>query len=279
LNTEFTIGSVKKLNNGVDMPVLGLGVWETPNGEIGLRAMLDALEAGYRHIDTAAVYGNEEIVGQAVRASGLERSELFITTKVRNGDHGYEKTLAALDASLARLSLDYVDLYLVHWPVEGSRLDTWRAMEALLESGKTRAVGVSNYMVRHLEELPAHSDVVPAVNQIELHPYNYLRRREVVHYCFEHDIAAEAYCPLARGARLDDPRLVEIAERYGKSMAQVMIRWSLQHGLIVIPKSVRRERIYENADVFDFSLSDQDMELLDSFNENLATTWDPTDAP
>lgn len=261
------------------MPLLGLGVWETPSGDVGLRAMLDALEGGYRHIDTAAVYGNEATVGVAIGQSGLDRSDIFITSKVWNRDQGYDKTLRAFDKSLALLDLDYLDLYLVHWPVERLRLDTWRALETLAGAGRVRAIGVSNYMVRHLEELATQSDVVPAVNQIELHPYNFRSRLEVVEYCQCRGIAVEAYCPLARGRRLKDPELVAIAGGYGKTPAQIMIRWSLQHGFIVIPKSIMRSRILENADVYDFILSQQDMDLLDSFDENLASTWDPTNAP
>jgi len=276
---ESSIDTSKKLNNGIEIPVLGFGTWETPAGAVGLRAMLDAFEAGYRHIDTAAFYGNEATVGKAVRDSGLERSGIFVTTKVWNSDQGYENTLRAGDAGLVRLGLDYVDLYLIHWPVAGLRLETWRALEKLLEDGKTRAIGVSNYMVGHLDELAAHSRVTPAINQIELHPYNYLSRRGVIDYCFERGIAVEAYCPLARGARLSDTRLAEFAAKYLKSPAQVMLRWSLQHGFIVIPKSIHRERIFANADIFDFVLDDADMAAIDSFDENLVTTWDPTNAP
>lgn len=276
---ERICGGTKKLNNNVEIPLLGLGVWEVPNDETGIRAMLDAFEAGYRHIDTAAFYGNEEAVGEAVRSSGLDRAQVFVTTKIKNPDHGYDRTLVACEDSLRNLQFDYIDLLLIHWPVEGLRLETWRALERLLENGKTRAIGVSNYMINHLDELLANSDVAPAINQIELHPYNYLGRREVVEYCFERNIAVEAYCPLARGSRLDDPRIVEIADRYGKTPAQILIRWSLAHGFIVIPKSVHRDRIFSNIDVFDFDLSAEDIALIDSFNENLATTWDPTSAP
>lgn len=271
--------STRKLNNGIEIPLIGLGTWEMPAGRVGLRAMLDAFEAGYRHIDTAAFYGNEETVGEAVRTSGLEPGEVFVTTKVWNSDHGYESTLRACDQSLSRLGLDYVDLYLIHWPVIGERLQTWRALEKLLETGRTRAIGVSNYMVRHLEELAAHSDVTPAVNQIELHPYNYLSRREVIDYCRERDIAVEAYCPLARGARFTDPRLADIAAKCAMTPAQIMIRWSLQRGFICIPKSVHREWIFANADVFDFCLDDDIMAVIDSLDENLVTTWDPSNAP
>ena len=276
---SLKLDSAKKLNGGGEIPLLGLGTWEMPPGRVGLRAMLGAFEAGYRHIDTAALYGNEETVGEAVRTGGLDRAHVFITTKVWNSDHGFERTLRAGDNSLSRLGLDYIDLYLVHWPVAGPRLQTWRAMEELLETGKTRAIGVSNYMVRHLEELAAHSDVTPAVNQIELHPYNYLSRLEVIDYCRDRDIAVEAYCPLARGARFSDPRLIETAKKYAKTPAQIMISWSLQRGFICIPKSTHRERIFANADVFDFSLNPDDMAAIDSLNENLVTTWDPTNAP
>jgi len=279
VKVDLTLTSAKKLNNGVDIPLLGFGVWEVPNNVMGLRAMLDALEAGYRHIDTAAFYANEPTVGAAVRQSGLDRSKVFVTTKVWNSDHGYQQTLRACEESLRRLQFDYVDLYLIHWPVPEARLETWRALEKLLNAGRARAVGVSNYMLTHLHELLENYDIVPAVNQFELHPYNYLRRYEVIDYCRANNIAVEAYCPLARGARLNDPRLRQVADENAKSPAQIMVRWSLQHGNIVIPKSVHRDRIFANADVFDFALDNDDMTLIDSLNENLVTTWDPTGAP
>ena len=267
------------LSNGVVLPTLGLGVYQAPAGGVTTAAVLSALEAGYRHIDTAAAYRNEGDVGLALRSSDVPRGEIFITTKLWNTDHGYDSTLAACDASLARLSLDYVDLYLVHWPVEGLRLDTWRAMEQILADGRARAVGVSNYMIHHLEELLAHAEQPPAVNQFELSPYIYGSRRELVEWCRDHNIVVEAYSPLTKGIKLGDPVLAAIGDRHGKSPAQVLIRWALDHDFVVIPKSTNPERIRQNIDVFDFSLSDDEMAELDGLDEGLVTGWDPTDAP
>ncbi len=268
-----------RLNSGSEMPALGLGTYRTPDGRVAQDAVRHALEAGYRLFDTASMYGNEGSVGKAILESGLPRTEAFVTTKVWNSDHGYERALRAFDESFRRLGLDYIDLYLIHWPVEGQRLDTWRALESLTEGGRCRAIGVSNYMVNHLEELLDHSEVVPAVNQFELHPYNYLSRKEAVDLCGKMGILVEAYSPLTKGRKLKDPRLREIGDAYGKTPAQILLRWGVQHGFVVIPKSSNRQRIHENAAIFDFSLSGQDMEELDSFDEALATSWDPMGKP
>lgn len=274
-----SLTSTFTLNNSVEIPCLGLGVYQSERGAETQNAVRWALEAGYRHIDTARVYGNERDVGTAIKESGVSRSEVFITTKLWNDDQGYDATLAACNKSLERLQVDYVDLYLIHWPVENLRLESWRAMEKLLADGKTRAIGVSNYMEHHLTELLDSSNTVPAINQIELSPYNYLQRKPVVGLCRHNNIQVEAYSPLTKALKLNDPKLVDIARRYNKTPAQILIRWALQKEAVVIPKSVHKERIIENADVFDFSISTEDMETLDSFNENLATGWDPTDAP
>lgn len=279
MSDELTTQSTQTLNNGVEIPRVGLGVFRSPAGETTKNTVRTALQAGYRHIDTAKIYGNEDSVGQGVRESGIPRGEVFVTTKLWNGDHGYDAALRACDESLAKLGFDYLDLYLVHWPVEGLRLDTWRAMEKLLAEGKARAIGVSNYMPRHLSELLDHCAVVPAVNQIELSPYNYLYRKEVVDLCRAHNIAVEAYSPLTKGQKLNDPPLVAIAKKYGKSTAQVLIRWVLQQGFVALPKSNNPERIRQNRDVFDFAISDADMAKLEAFNVNLVTGWDPTNAP
>lgn len=276
---EMTITTTAKLNNGVEIPYFGLGVFESPQGETTKNAVLQALAAGYRHIDTAKIYGNEKDVGEAIRESGIQRSEIFVTTKLWNSDHGYDKTVEAFIKSNDKLGLDYVDLYLVHWPVENVRLETWLAMESLLEGGKCRAIGVSNYVGRHLEELLGRCNEKPAVNQIELSPYCYLSRKEVVDFCKQNGIQVESYSPLTKGKKLDDPKLAKVAEKYGKTTAQILIRWTLEHEIVVIPKSVKKERIYENADVFDFSISAEDMKALDALDENLVTSWDPTDAP
>jgi diketogulonate reductase-like aldo/keto reductase len=274
---DLTLRSRLKLNSGAEMPVLGLGVWNIASGGPTRKAVKAAFEAGYRLVDTAKMYGNEDDVGAAVRESGLPRDEVFITTKLWNSDHGYESTLRAYDASVKRMGLPFVDLYLVHWPVPRLRQETWRAMERLVREGKVVSVGVSNYMVPHLEELLASSDVVPAVNQIELSPFLY--PRDVVDFCVKHGIAVEAYSPLTRGHRLSDRRLRSLSEKYDRSPAQVLIRWGLQHGFIEIPKSARPERIRKNAAVFDFEISPEDMRALDSLSEGLHTSWDPTDAP
>lgn len=274
---ELHLRSTLRLNNGVEIPRFGLGVFRAPRGEETRQAVSDALALGYRHIDTARIYGNERDVGTAVRDSGLPRQEIFVTTKLWNDDQGYESTLRACERSLKELGLEYVDLYLVHWPVSGKRLDSWRAMEKLLADGKCRSIGVSNFTERHLEELLRHAKVVPAVNQVELSPFLY--QEELIRYCEGKGIAVEAYSPLTKGQRLGDPTLVEVARRHSRTPAQVLIRWCLQHGLIVIPKSTRKERIHENADVFGFELSAEEMRTLDGLDEELRTSWDPTDVP
>jgi diketogulonate reductase-like aldo/keto reductase len=276
---SMDINTTVTLNNGVKIPILGLGVFQSPPGGVTKRAVLDALEAGYRHIDTARIYGNERDVGRAVAESGIPREEIFVTTKLWNADQGYESTLDACELSLGKMDLDHVDLYLMHWPVEGRRLASWTAMEELLAKGKCRSIGVSNFMVHHLDELLGHAHVVPAMNQIEMSPYNYLQRKETIDLCHKAGIVIEAYSPLTKGKKLKDPRLVEMAERYGKTTAQLLIRWALEKGFVVLPKSVHKERIVQNADVFDFIISGADMAILDGFNENLATGWDPTHAP
>jgi diketogulonate reductase-like aldo/keto reductase len=274
---NLSIDSRVELSHGGPMPVLGLGVYQTGQGEGTRNAVRWALDAGYRHVDTAALYGNEREVGEAVRASGIPRAELFVTTKLWNSDHGYDRALAAFDESTRRLGLEYVDLYLIHWPVEGLRHDSWRALERLLSEGRTRAIGVSNYTIAHLEELLRGCQTPPAVNQVEFSPFLYQRR--LLQYCRSHGIRLEAYSPLTKGRMLGDERLVSLAERYGRSPAQVLIRWALQHDLIVIPKSADKKRIEENASVFDFELTSEDVTRLDGLDENLHTTWDPTDAP
>ncbi len=260
------------------IPAIGLGVYKSEPGAVTKNAVLEALRVGYRHIDTAAIYNNEPDVGDAIAASGLDRSEVFVTTKLWNDDHGYDATLAAFDRSLEQLGLDYVDLYLIHWPVQVLRLDTWRALERLTLDGRVRDIGVSNYMARHLSEILEHAAVVPAVNQIEMSPYNYRSRLETIELCNENNIVIEAYSPLTKGRKLDDPVLRKVGAGYGKTPAQVLIRWVLDKGFVVLPKSINPERIAENYDVFDFSLSEDDIDRLDALDEGLATGWDPTDA-
>jgi diketogulonate reductase-like aldo/keto reductase len=268
---QLSLQSVGLLNNGVKIPRLGLGVYQTPPGESTLRAIKYALKIGYRHIDTAWLYGNEIDVGRAIRESGIEREEIFITTKVWNSDQGYQSTLAACDRSLKLLGLPYVDLYLIHWPVEGRGKDTWKAMIQLLNEGKTRAIGVSNFEVFHLQEIFQNFDVIPSVNQVEFHPF--LFQEKLLEFCKNSNIQLEAYCPLTRGQRLNHHILVGLAKKYGKSSAQILIRWNLQHGLVVIPKSIHENRIRENIQVFDFQLEETDMKLLNSLNEDLHTIF------
>ncbi|MFC1865422.1 aldo/keto reductase [Chloroflexota bacterium] len=268
------INTAIKLNNDIEMPLLGLGTWQI-NGNQAERSVLSALAAGYRHIDTAAIYNNEDDVGRAIQKSGIPREEVFITTKLWNGDHGYKPAIAALDRSLKKLGLSYVDLYLIHWPVENQRNETWQSMEAILESGKCRAIGVSNYTIRHLEQLMRQSTTIPAVNQVEFSPYLY--QKDLLGFCRNNGIQLESYSPLTRGRKLDDSRLVAMAGKYGKSTAQILIRWALQSGIVTIPKASKEEHIRENADVFDFIVSSEDMQTLDSFNEPLRICWDPTE--
>jgi diketogulonate reductase-like aldo/keto reductase len=274
---ELTIETKLKLNDGNLIPQLGLGVWQISSAKTS-DVVLAALEAGYPHIDTASAYGNEESVGAAIRISGIPRESIFVTTKLWNSDHGSPER--ALDTSLRKLKMNYVDLYLIHFPVR-QRRQSWRALEALQKKGKTRSIGVSNFTIAHLSELLAESETVPAVNQVEFHPYLY--QQDLLAFCRAKGIVVEAYSPLTHGERLKDPKLVAIAKKYSspkaKSTAQILIRWALQHGLVVLPKSSNRRRIFENADVFDFEISEDDMRLLDSFHENLRTCWDPSDAP
>jgi diketogulonate reductase-like aldo/keto reductase len=261
------------LTNGKTIPVVGLGVYQSTPGAPTRDAVRAAIELGYRHVDTARIYGNEADVGAAVKAGVVSREQIFVTTKLWNDDHGYDTALRALDKSLQRLGLDYVDLYLIHWPVSGKRRDAWRALEAAFEDGRARAIGVSNYLVPHLDELLGHAKHKPHVNQIELSPF--LQRRDTVALCNEHGIVVEAYSPLTRGERLDHPVVTAAARAVGRTPAQVLLRWGVQHGFVVLPKSVRRERIAENAALFDFELDAGIMRQLDGLEEDLTTGWDP----
>ena len=273
----WSLGSTVPLRGGVDIPILGLGVYQSRPGAETRNAVRAALEIGYRHVDTARVYGNERDVAAGLADSGVPRADVFLTTKLWNADHGYDAARRACDQSLARLGMERVDLYLVHWPVEGIRQDTWRAMERIRADGKARAIGVSNYTVRHLEELLATAKEPPAVNQVEFHPF--LFQKDLLAFCERHGIRLEGYAPLAKGQRMDDPVVVRVARAHARTPAQVLVRWSIQHGVITIPKSVHPERIRENADVFSFELSPGDMQALDALDEGLRTSWDPTDVP
>ena len=270
---EFT--TPVELNHGGAIPLFGLGTFRSPEGEPTRNAVRWALDAGYRHIDTAAIYGNEESVGAALRNHAVDRHDVFVTTKLAKDDHGYDSALRAFDASLDRLGLEYVDLYLVHWPGDGPRGESWRALEEIHRGGRAKAIGVSNYTVRHLEEVLEQGSTVPAVNQFELHPFNYRSRKDIVDFCRAHDIAVEGYSPLVKARRLENDTVREIAEGHGKTAAQILIRWALQHGIITIPKSSDHDRIRENADVFDFELTGVEMDRLDDLDEDLTVSWDP----
>ncbi|MFJ4868826.1 aldo/keto reductase [Streptomyces sp. NPDC088757] len=262
------------LNNGTEIPRIGFGVFQVPDDET-TTAVAHALDAGYRSVDTAAVYGNEAGVGRALAASGIARDELYVTTKLWNADQGYDATLRAFDASLAKLGLDHVDLYLIHWPAPARDLyvDTWRAIGTLVADGRVRTAGVSNFNPAHLERLLDSGGLVPAVNQIELHPG--LQQRELRALHAAHGIVTEAWSPLAQGAVLADPVVTGIADRHGRSPAQVVLRWHLQLGNVVIPKSVTPARIRENLDVLDFALSPEEMEAVAGLDRGLRTGPDP----
>ncbi|MEQ6388923.1 aldo/keto reductase [Bacillaceae bacterium S4-13-58] len=252
------------LQNGVKMPWFGLGVYKVEDGTLVKDTVKSAIDIGYRSIDTASFYENEEGVGEGIRESGVPREELFITTKVWNTEQGYEETLAAFDRSINKLGLDYIDLYLVHWPVPGKYLDTYRALEKLYKEKKTRAIGVSNFLIHHLEDLRKNAEIQPMVNQVEFHPK--VAQPELVNYCKERNIQLEAWSPLARGRYLDDPILKNIAEKYGKTTAQVILRWDYEMGVVTIPKSTHSERQKENASIFDFSLTEDDLALIRQLN-------------
>lgn len=262
------------LNNGTVIPQIGLGVFQTPDGETTEQAVLAALETGYRHIDTAMIYGNEASVGAAIRESGIAREDIFVTTKLWNNDIRAGRAKEAYQESLDRLGLDYVDLYLVHWPAAGWQ-QAWKDMEDLYQQGKVKAIGVSNFQRHHLEELAQFATVTPAADQIESSPQ--FDNRALADYCAAHGIVVEAWSPLGGtgGSLLADPRLAAIGERYGKSPAQVVIRWHVQHGVVVLPKSVHAERIAQNFDVFDFALSDEDMHAIDAMNTGKRNGADP----
>lgn len=262
----LNLHSTKNLVNGVEMPRFGLGVYKMTNPDEAYSAMSHALEAGYIAIDTAALYDNEEQVGQAVRDSKKKREELFITSKVWNTDQGYDQTLRAFETSLKKLDMDYLDLYLTHWPVPELYIDTYRAIERLYDEKLIRATGVSNHEPHHLEKLLATANVQPMVNQIELHPH--LIQQKNRDFAKQHNIAITSWSPLGRGRVLEDEVIVKLGEKYGKSAAQVIIRWHLQHDLIVIPKSVKEVRIQQNADVFDFELTTEDMQAIDMLNRD-----------
>jgi methylglyoxal/glyoxal reductase len=260
------------LNNGITMPLLGLGVYDMYHSQAE-DAVLTALETGYRLIDTASMYNNEKEIGNGVLKSGLPRKDLFITSKVNNADQGYDATLKAFETSCKKLQMDYVDLYLVHWPIKGKRKDTWKALETLYENKQVRAIGVANYLLPFLEELQTYANIVPAVNQVEFSPYLYLK--DLLFYCTQHTIQLQSYTPLVRGKKMNDPKLVQLAAKYNKTPAQIILRWNIELNVSAIPKSATASRIKENFDIFDFELSKEDMEFIKTFNENLRVVDDP----
>ncbi|UAL48405.1 aldo/keto reductase [Sutcliffiella horikoshii] len=268
-----SLASTTTLHNGVEMPWFGLGVFKVEEGQEVESSVKMAIHAGYKSIDTAAIYKNEEGVGKGIRESDVPREELFITTKVWNADQGYESTLKAFDESMEKLGLEYLDLYLVHWPVKGKYVDTWKALEKLYRDGRVRAIGVSNFQIHHLQDILDVAEVKPMVNQVEYHPK--LSQVELLNFCKENGIQMEAWSPLMQGQLLDNEVLKEIADAHNKSVAQVILRWDLQNGVVTIPKSVKEHRIKENADIFDFELSADEMQKIHALNEDKRVGPDP----
>ncbi|URN95715.1 MAG: aldo/keto reductase [Candidatus Pristimantibacillus lignocellulolyticus] len=265
------------LHNGVKMPMLGLGVFQVEEGAELENAVKTAIQHGYRSIDTAAIYGNEEGVGRGIRQglelTGLSREDIFVTSKVWNADQGYESTIAAYETSLSKLGLEYLDLYLIHWPVAGKFTETWRALETLYKEGRVKAIGVSNFLVHQLEEVMKDAEIKPMVNQMEHHPR--LIQKELQAFCKENGIQFEAWSPLMQGKLLDNVELTEIGAKYGKSVAQVILRWNLQNGIVTIPKSTKEHRIIENASLFDFELTKEDMERINGLDQHVRVGPDP----
>lgn len=263
------------LHNGVEMPYLGLGTYQSDNNQEVVDAVSYALQLGYRHIDTASVYGNEQGVGKGIVESGVKRDDVFVVSKVWNADQGYDSTLKAFDASLERLGLDYLDLYLIHWPVDGKYKETWRALEELYAEKRIRAIGVSNFMMHHLEDLLSSAKVVPMVNQMEFHPY--VVQQDLIDYCHSNGIQYEAWSPFMQGKVFNLDICQELSKKYDKSVAQVILRWNLQKGIVTIPKSVRKDRIKSNAAIFDFEISTEDVRYLDSLDRGERIGPDPDD--
>ena len=261
------------LNNGVEMPYFGLGTYQADNDQEVVDAVKFALDHGYRHIDTAAVYKNEEGVGKAIKESAVAREEIFLTTKVWNSDQGYESTMKAFEASLERLATDYVDLYLVHWPVKQKYKDTWRALEELYKQNRIRAIGVSNFLQHHLEDLLQSAEIVPMVNQMEFHPY--LVQQDLLNFCTDKGIQYEAWSPFLQGKLFELNITKDLEEKYSKSAAQIVLRWNLQKGVVTIPKSVHKNRITSNSEIFDFELNDDEVAYLDSLHKGERTGPDP----
>ncbi|MCA9931624.1 MAG: aldo/keto reductase [Anaerolineales bacterium] len=270
---NLSINTTANLHNDVPMPLFGLGVFKSKEGSEVETAVQWALEAGYRSIDTAALYGNETGVGRAIRACSIPRSDIFVTSKVWNSDQGYDQTLRAFDTSIEKLGFEYLDLYLVHWPVKGEYKETWRALEAIYRSGRVKAIGVSNFLINHLDDLLQSADVVPMVNQFEFHPY--LQTPALVSYCKAHQIVVEAWSPIMKGRVMQVPELVQLGEKYGKTAVQVTLRWMLQRGIVTIPKSVKQARIQSNADIYDFELTEAEIALINGLDRGERIGPDP----
>jgi len=260
------------LNNGIQMPLLGLGVYDM-HGKEAVNAISDALKIGYRLIDTAEMYNNEEAVGESVAQSGIPRGEIFITSKVNNTSQGYDETLKAFDNTLKKLAVDYLDLYLIHWPIRDKRKETWKAIEKIYAEGRVKAIGTGNYLLPFLKELESYANIIPAVNQIEFSPYLFLKNE--LDYCNKNNIQLQAYTPLLRGKRFGDPKLVSVAKKYGKTPAQIILRWAIQQGISSIPKSSNTNRLKENFDIFNFNIDMDDIQLISSFDEQLRIIDDP----
>ncbi len=263
---QLSINSTVKLNNNVTMPLLGLGTWLASDGKEVEKAVKFALETGYKSIDTAAIYGNERGVGRAIKTGIIPREQIFVTTKLWNTDQGFKSTLNAFDVSMQKLDIDYLDLYLIHWPVKGKYKESWKALEQLYNDGKVRAIGVSNFHIHHLKDLLDEADIVPMINQVEFHPY--LTQIELRKFCSEHKIQFEAWSPLMQGNFLSVPTIHKIAEKYNKTPAQIILRWDIQHNVVTIPKSVHEDRIKENSEIFDFELDEEDINKIDALNKN-----------
>ncbi len=267
------LSTTVKLSNGVEMPQLGLGVWRMSDGNEVENAVRWAIEAGYKHIDTAKVYENEVGVGQAIRDTGISRDEVFVTTKVWNSDQGYDSTLRAYDKSMELLGFEYADLYLVHWPVKGKYKESWRALETLYNEGRVKAIGVSNFLVHHLQDVLDGASIVPMVNQVEFHPR--LQQPELQAFCQANGVQLEAWSPIMKGRVVDIPELIEIGSRHGKNAVHVTLRWLYQKGIVAIPKSSRQERIVSNVQIFDFELSDDEMNTIDNLDQHTRVGPDP----
>lgn len=265
------------LNDGNKIPQIGLGLWQVKDKADFKTAFQTAIDAGYRHFDSAQAYGNEQMLGEAWNKSGLKRKDLFITTKIGVDNFGATRTAKSFETSLAKLKTDYVDLLLLHFPVTLLRKKSWPVLERLQKDGKVRSIGVSNYTIRHLQEMKSYTNIVPAVNQVELHVF--LQQPELRKYCNDNGIAVEAYSPLAHAKDMSEPAIVEIAKKHGKSYAQIMLRWCIENRLIVIPKSVTPNRVQENIDIFDFTLDSEDLNKLAALDKNLRTCWNPTLVP